>query len=250
MNNETHSMDMNRPQSARAWYHLVKKLVRYNFKIIFSDNLKYFIAGAFVIYIALSWITLFGLGFSPTEPVFYWNLLIPGVLIIFYPITFGIQQDADSRILEILFGIPNYRYKVHLLRFVLLIGLSGVVLFLFILLTHFGITPVRITRLFVHLMIPVFCIGGIAFALSTIIKDGSGTAVVLIIIGMLFWFTRDFFRDHPRWDLFLNPFAIPRGFNELVWSNVVTTNRLLLLGVGIAALLYGLLNLQQREKLL
>ena len=39
-------------------------------------------------------------------------LMFPSMLLIFYPAVFGIQNDEDSRILEILFGIPDYKYKV------------------------------------------------------------------------------------------------------------------------------------------
>jgi len=43
-------------------------------------------------------------------------LLFIGLLLVFYPLTFGIQSDKDARTLEIIFGIPNYRYRVWLVR--------------------------------------------------------------------------------------------------------------------------------------
>ena len=38
------------------------------------------------------------------------------MLIMFYPIVYNIQNDKDTRMLEIIFGVPDYRYKVYLLR--------------------------------------------------------------------------------------------------------------------------------------
>lgn len=44
----------------------------------------------------------------------YSMLLVPSILLIFYPTCFGIQNDQDAKTLEIIFGIPNYRYKIWL----------------------------------------------------------------------------------------------------------------------------------------
>ena len=57
----------------------------------------------------------------------YELLIFPGILLIFYPSVFGIQNDDDSRMLEILFGIPNYRYKVWLVRLVMIYALVFIV---------------------------------------------------------------------------------------------------------------------------
>ena len=46
----------------------------------------------------------------------YSMLLVPSILLIFYPTCFGIQNDQDAKIIEIIFGIPNYRYKIWLFR--------------------------------------------------------------------------------------------------------------------------------------
>ncbi len=46
--------------------------------------------------------------------------MFPCVLLVFYPAVFGIQNDEDSRILEILFGIPDYKYKVWGVRLLMI----------------------------------------------------------------------------------------------------------------------------------
>jgi hypothetical protein len=54
------------------------------------------------------------------EGSIYGLLLFPCLLLIFYPVVFGIQNDEDNRILEIIFGIPNYRYKVWGVRMLMI----------------------------------------------------------------------------------------------------------------------------------
>jgi len=83
-----------------------------------------------------------------------------------------------------------------------------------------------------------------------VIRNGSGTAVVMVIFGLHFWIGSSFYQNHRKWNVFLNPFDLPQNFNETVWMETVLHNRLYLLTGIIIAILYGLLNLQNREKFL
>jgi len=229
---------------------LTYKLIRYNMKIIFADKLKYFLSGAFVLFLLITAINLIYLNLPSSEQILFRILLVPGILIIFYPITFGIQNDSDNRMLEIIFGIPNYRYKVQLLRLIIIFLLSAFVLFIFILLNYFAIIPHPVFKMLFHLMFPILFLGSVAFLITTFIRDGTGTSVIMIVIGLIFWIGSDFFQAHPEWNVFLNPFALPEDVTEMVWSRIVTENRIYLFIGSLLALLYGLLNLQKRERLL
>ena len=90
-------------------------MTRYNLKIIFANKFIWFLVISFVAFIAFSILFIWE-GNTIDESTIYGLLLFPGLLLIFYPTVFGIQNDDDSRMLEILFGIPNYRYKVWLVR--------------------------------------------------------------------------------------------------------------------------------------
>ena len=93
------------------WIDLVLKMARYNLKIIFAGRFIWFVLAALLFFILLSIQLVFNTpGFNSSSV--YGILIFPGILLVFYPTVFGIQSDADSRILEILFGIPDYRYKV------------------------------------------------------------------------------------------------------------------------------------------
>ncbi|MFC1558922.1 hypothetical protein ACFL40_06190 [candidate division KSB1 bacterium] len=226
------------------------RLLRYNMKIIFANKFIYFLSGAVFIFIAVTAVNLFYIETTIDKETIYWTLLVPGILIIFYPITFGIQNDSDNRMLELVFGIPNYRYKVQLLRVFLIFVIAFTVLFAFILFCNFIIIPLTIFEMLYHIIFPILFLGSTAFLISTFIKDGSGTAVIMIITIVVFWIARDFFQSNPKWDIFLNPFSLPEGFSETVWDEIIIQNRIYLFVGSILAILYSLMNLQKRERLL
>lgn len=228
-------------------FHVILNLFRYNFKIIFAGNFWYFLLAAMIIFLLITAISLFDPTANPSEATGYWLLLVPGILLIFYPTAFGIQHDVDTRMIEILFGIPNYRYKVWLVRlflifiviFAILTALAG--LFSLILIE----TPI-LTMAF-QVMFPILFMGSLAFMFSTLVRNGTGTAVVMIIIGLVFWIARVPL-GASEWNIFLNPFAMPEDINEIIWAEVTFNNRIYLIIGTIISILYGLFNLQQREK--
>jgi hypothetical protein len=98
-----------------------------------------------------------------------------------------------------------------------------------------------------QLMFPLFFIGMLAFMLSTLIKNGNGTAVVIVLIGIALLILQEpIYRS--MWNVFHNPFDIPRRMNEVIWHRVTLKNRLFLVNGAILFLLLGLYKLQKREK--
>ncbi len=86
-----------------------------------------------------------------------------------------------------------------------------------------------------------------AFMLSTVIRNGNGTAVVMIVFGLIFLVLSDPL-SKSQWNVFLNPFNIPRDLNETSWSIITFKNRIILITGSIVFLLVALYNLQKREK--
>ncbi len=119
---------------------LVLKMAGYNLKIIFAGRFFWFVLASLVFYVLLS-IQLVLKVPAISSSDLYSILFFPGILLIFYPTVFGIQNDADSRILEILFGIPDYRYKVWLIRLFMIFLLTWAILYLFCWFGYFGLTP-------------------------------------------------------------------------------------------------------------
>ena len=225
---------------------ILVKMIRYNLKIVFANKFLYFLLAAFAFFVLVTVIDLFSGSSGSIEDVFY-LLLFPGILLIFYPTAFGIQNDEDARMLEIIFGIPNYRYKVWLVR----LALIYIIVFLLLLalgwLSSFALVRIQIVEMAFQLMFPIFFIGSLSFMFSTVIKNGNGTAVVMVVIGVAFLILADPLED-SAWNIFHNPFDLPRDMNQVIWAEVSMKKRLYLLVGIILANLYGLFNLQAREK--
>lgn len=191
-------------------------------------------------------ITLFS-GSMITTGIVYNLLLYPGLLLIFYPTVFGIQNDEDNRILEILFGIPDYRYKVWLVRLIMIFILVFAVLFLLAWFCSWALASFTPIYMAYQLIFPIFFMGTLAFFLSTIVRNGIGTAVILVIIGIVFTSLAEAI-EQSKWNVFLNPFKMPEQLSEAVWLNTVHDNRLIILVAIILCILGGLLSMQRREK--
>ena len=222
------------------------KTAKYNLKIIFSNRFIWFLLSAFGFYIFISFQFVWN-NEAIDEGFMYGSLIFPGILLIFYPTVFGIQNDEDARVLEILFGIPNYRYKVWLIRLVMIFILVYVILVLFAILGSIALIPVNVFEMTGQLMFPLFFIGFMAFMFSTLIKNGNGTAVVMVIMGVVLLILEDAI-DKSMWNVFLNPYKPPWDMNEVIWKSITFKNRIFLTAGSIVFMLFGLFNLQKRER--
>ncbi|MCL1821528.1 MAG: hypothetical protein FWG22_01760 [Prolixibacteraceae bacterium] len=222
------------------------RTIRYNFKIIFAGKFIWFLLASFLFYLFFAVMSIYE-GKAIGEGSIYGLLLFPGILLIFYPSVFGIQNDEDARILEILFGIPNYRYKVWLVRLLMIYVQVFLILILYGFVSSFLLYTVNPLEMAVQLMFPIVFMGSMAFMFSTLIKNGNGTAVIMILIGIALLILSEAL-SRTQWDIFLNPMELPNNFNPIIWNSIVTKNRIFL-GTGIIVfMLYGLYNLQNREK--
>lgn len=223
-------------------------LTRYNMKIIFGGKFVYFILAALIFFL------VFGTIMALEESEFdigeiYGLLAFPAILLVFYPSVFGIQSDADQRTLEIIFGIPDYRYKVWLVRYAMILVLVFLLLIPFSALAHWALISFPFLRMIFQLMVLVFFVSALGFSVSTLVKNGNATAVIMVIFGLVFLILSDGIQ-YSKWNLFLNPFDIPWDINDIVWQETIRQNRIIMGIVSVVLLLLGLLNLQQREKFL
>ncbi len=187
-------------------------------------------------------------GELPNEEMVYGHLFFPALLLIFYPAAFGIQNDADTRILEILFGIPNYMYKVWFARLILIYIEVFLVLIIYGIATYYLVYPINSIEMAYKLMFPVLFVGNLAFLFSTLTRNGNATAILIIIIGIAIIFLRDSFFSETMWDISLNPYDVPDNIHPVIWDNTVFKNRIFLSIGCIVLMMLGLLKLQKREK--
>jgi hypothetical protein len=221
-------------------------MIVYNLRIIFANRFIWFLAGSVLFYLGLSVIYVFSNNVSRMEDL-YGVFLFSGLLLVFYPSAFGIQNDQDARTIEILFGIPNYRYKVWLVRIVLIFVIAFIIMIFFTLLSSVLIVKFRVINMTAQVMVPVLFLGLMAFMLSTLVRNGNGTAVLMIIFGLFFLILSDALRK-SQWNIFLNPFELPYDVNETTWAIITLKNRIILIIGSIVFLLAALFNLQKREK--
>lgn len=225
---------------------LVQKMVLYNLKIIFANKFIWFLAGSVLFYLGLSVIYVFSNSISRMEDL-YGVFIFSGVLLVFYPSVFGIQNDQDARTIEILFGIPNYRYKVWLVRIILIFLLAFLIMLCFSFLSSWLIVKFQVFSMTLQVMVPVLFLGMMAFMLSTVIRNGNGTAVIMIIFGIFFMILQEPLRK-SQWNVFLNPFDPSYDVNDTTWALISMKNRIILLTGSVIFLLAALFNLQKREK--
>ena len=235
--------------SLKKYIVMTTSIVRYNLKIIFAGKFFWFLLAAFGFFAFFMFQQAWNRA-EINEASIYSLLLFPCLLLIFYPVVFGIQNDEDSRILEIIFGIPNYRYKVWGVRMLMIYVANYFILIVFAYVARILLYPVNAFEMAAQLIFPMLFFGNRAFMFSTITRSGNGTAVIMIVLGLVFFV---FVKANGQmansfWNVFLNPFSIPGDIHPMIWKNTLLKSRLFLVIGSIVWLMVGFLNLQKREK--
>ena len=230
-------------------FQLVSRMIRYNIQVIFGSKFVYFLGGSLLFFFLITGISLFSSSLPQLSSLYY-QLLFPALLLVFFPAVYGIQNDEDARILEILFSIPNYRFKVWMIRILIILFMVWGVILVLSFLDYFILLRHNMFVLSLQLMVPVIFFGTVGFFFSTVIRNGHGAAVVVVILALTAWFM-EILTDSISmsvWSVFFNPFDMPSNTSTVVWDLAVVRNRTYMMIVSVVAVLWGLLNLQKREK--
>ncbi len=226
------------------------KLCVYNMRIIFSGKFIWFLLVGLVLFFFLMY-TAAAQGTSLSHGMVYSQLVIPGLLLVFYPSCFGIQNDADHRILELLFGIPNYMYKVWLFRLLMIYIEVYLILVVYAFLARILLYPVAPFSMAAQLMIPVMMFGNLAFLYSTLIRNGNAAAVLSVLTVILAIILGNIpLVENKVWDVTINPYEEPENINAAIWSVILLKNRIFMIVAAVVFLMSGLLGLQNRGKFL
>jgi hypothetical protein len=220
---------------------------RYNVFTSFSGKFIYVFILAIVLFLAIIVIYVLNNDASPSTEAVFNFLLIPGVLLVFYPSAFSIQNDVDSRMIETLFGIPDYRYKIWLVRslaqYIVIAGL----LFILTVLCRLALAEFSVGSMLFHLMFPIIFIGSLGFMTAALTRSGNGTAVILVMLILFFWIALESIEGSSLY-VFHNPFQNVDQIETLLLAETTLLNRVYLLVGSIVTTLFGLLRLQHREK--
>jgi len=225
----------------------VAAFLRYNALHIFGGRFVVFLGLALGLFFLVLLIGLLGRGGTPNSERLYNYLLAPGILLVFYPSVYGIQRDQDTRMVETLFGIPDYRYKVWLARLVTLYIIIAVIMFALVLLCRITLADYPVWRMVAHVMMPVIFLGSLDFFISAQSTSGNVTAVIMVVLLIFFWGLGDELQN-SSWFLFHNPFRSGEALMSVLWAQTTFYNRLYLVMGSVVATLFALLRLQNREK--
>ncbi len=221
-------------------------MTRYNLQIVFSGKFIWFMIASLAFFLFTCTMIAFNNKNIQYSDI-YTSLVFPGMLLMFYPTVFGIQHDIDSRTIELLFGIPDYRFKVWLFRILIIFVFVFLLLIVFGWMAWFLIEPIPVVLFAFQLMFPLLFLGSMAFWVSTIIRNGNATAVVMVILGIIIMIFTNLLRN-SYWNIMLNPYQVPSDLNPEIWAKIVFKNRVFLFAGSIVFLLAGMLKLQKREK--
>ena len=155
--------------------------------------------------------------------------------------------NHNNKILEVIFGIPNYRYKIWLFRLIIANILCFMVIYPLAMFTNWGMVDLPPLEMSAQVMVPTIFASTLSFMLSTMIRSGNGSAVVVIIIGLLLFFLNVMLGNSP-WNVFLNPFGMNPNSNPEIFQSLVIDNRIRIIIASIVFLLVGLVKLEKRER--
>ncbi len=222
------------------------KIVKYNIKIIFGNKFIYFLGASFFFYLLTTTIDLFSDSVTEVDDIYY-QLVLPGILLIFYPTVYAIENDKDSNILEVLFTIPNYRYKIWLIRLLITYVIVFVIVLFLVFLDNYILVNIPVFVMSIQLMVLLFFLGGVGFFLATLVRNGNGAAVVMVLVSLLAWIGAGVIGE-SKWNILLNPFSTPKKVSEVIYQSIVFQNRLMIITVTIVLIVASLFNMQKREK--
>lgn len=223
-------------------------MVKSNVKVVFGNKFMYFLLGALGFFIFLVVINLFS-DKVLNEALCYNIMLPPALILIFYPTTFAMQNDEDTKTLEMIFGVPNYRYKVYLFRFAMIAVITFGMLLVFGILNYLALMSFNIWIMSLQVLFPVLFCGALCFMLASMLKAGTSTAVVAIIICLGLWILGNNLGDTSQWALFFNPFQTVT-ISDTRFQEILIHNRIYI-SIGIVAfMLTTLFQLQKRERLI
>ncbi len=220
---------------------------RYSASQVFAGKFVYFLVLAVLVFFTVAIVHTANEKVPPNAAVIYYFLLVPGVVLVFYPAAYAVQGDVDARMLETLFGIPDYRYKVWLARQLVQQLVIAALLLLLATFCHLALADFSIGAMVFHLMFPILFLSCAGLMIATLLRSGNGAAALMVVLVLAFWIATEPL-DGSRWNLFHNPFEQVEEFDTLLRSGTTFYSRVYLLVGSVLATLFALLRLQQREK--
>lgn len=220
-------------------------------QIIFSKKFWWFVAGI-LLYVAVSYFINYRQGINDRLDQVGILVVLVEIPLLVLSIFLNMQlvgAEKDNRTLELLFTMSGSRYKVWLLRLGTINGLLLGFAILLSIISYFAFTETEILTTSLVGVVPPFTIGALTFYFSIKFRSSFGAAMVsaLITVLLLMFYGA---LETTKYNLFFNPWDIPRQVDPQTWRLWMWQNRIALLLIGLLLQFFGLRGLEHRERLL
>jgi hypothetical protein len=220
-------------------------------QILFSKKFVWFVVGVLVLF-GIVYFVNFREDLDDRitqEGVIPLLLYFPLVVVAIFLNMQMIASEKENRTLEILFTTSGSRYKVWLLRLFTVNLVLLAMAFLQSILAFFGLADISILGTALNGFVTPFMVGALTFYFSVKLRSGFGAAMITALIVVLALMFSDPLED-TRYQLFFNPYNIPRRIDPETWNIWMWQNRIFTLSLGMLLQFFGLRGMENRERLL
>ena len=234
----------------RELVHSTLMLFRLSFRIVFRRKLLFMALGVSVYYAIVYAVAVFepGAGFSASDA--HMALVqVPGVLLAIYLSMDLVARERDRNTLETLFSTATSHYAIWTVRLVSVYAVLAVTLMVMSTVAYFFFAEFPFVVAAINAFAPAFLLANVTFFFAVMTRSGNTAGMLALGFIWLVLMFSDVLTG-TRYDLFLDPFAMPLSGNIRSWIELVVLNRLGVLGVGALLLFLSLRRMERRERLL
>jgi hypothetical protein len=179
-------------------------------------------------------------------------LSLPLVLLVVFLGSQVVASDQENRSLEVVLAMPRGRVMVWVGRIVVAIVFAWAVSLLLAVLSWFFVAGFNLPGVWASTLFPLMFFATLAFCLAVLMRSGTAGALVASLLLIVIFITNQGWRAsflvyiYP----FLNAWLPPSEMLASDWTREVVANRIGVTIASAAFLLFGMLGMRRRERLL
>jgi len=227
--------------------------LRMNFRIIFGRKVLLFIAGALIYFIAFCVIRSRSDRPLTLGEALAWLVWLPSTLMTVFFSMELVSHERETGVLETLFMASVSRYRVWIIKFVVMVLFISLTALLLIVLTDIFAIDLSITLTLLYTIPPLVFFAALTVLFSVMFKSGNAAALCIVAI-LMFMLLLVGSSDGRIAKVvifpYLNPFDKPLDKDTFIWVRTVLFNKVGYLVLGCIWFWRALRRLERRERLL
>ncbi len=226
------------------------RLFRLSFRVTFRRKLLFMTGGVIAYYALIYAISVYqpNEGFADDDALLF-LVEIPGTVLAIYLTMDLVATERDRQTLETLLSTASSHYVIWIVRLISVFAVLLVTLVTMSTASYFLFAELPFLRGGLNAFVPAAVMVGVTFYASSWAKGANTAAMMAASALMLVLMFAEVLSETSYW-LFLDPFEVPLGGNELFWTEPILLNRLGFLTVAGLFVFLGLRRMEQREKFL